>query len=471
MRLKKIFSGLLSLAVLAGAAYMPAYAAADTGEGVFLIDHDFTDKAEADLYTIDVGIDNKSTSNGNITVDFTSGWNEDNGIKIDITELLGTVPGQMLYASADVYTTATNGASRIFIETVSATGESTQIMIAESMEYDTDSNISLSGSCDAVTLNAGDTAYLCITQWSGYARFDNIKLWYNSGKTTLFEHTFNSEKAAQAAMYATYEEGYGTVEGGSGTVLKYDKGSASGTTAGIKIDLTENFGVDGTMSGNSFGASAYVKPGYSWNDGNSVEMFFEIVNGDNTEKVSICTADTETFAETAELFDSETSYSLGENWLAKPLSGEAVLDIADGDCVYLCITTDNNPVWYDDITVYTQPGAEEPDPDEPEPEQPKATLAEAAWAVTGADAGYTVDGTNNNELKTDDETVYGYKAEFDGLDNTTYTTVKATFKRTGSNDIIEQTKTITKVTSNGGAVFYIISNAELDMTNSSIVLE
>ncbi len=35
--------------------------------------------------------------------------------------------------------------------------------------------------------------------------------------------------------------------------------------------------------------------------------------------------------------------------------------------MYLCITSSNNPVWYDDITVYRQPGAADLTPDDPEP--------------------------------------------------------------------------------------------------------
>lgn len=35
--------------------------------------------------------------------------------------------------------------------------------------------------------------------------------------------------------------------------------------------------------------------------------------------------------------------------------------------MYLCITSSNNPVWYDDITVYRQPDAADLTPDDPEP--------------------------------------------------------------------------------------------------------
>lgn len=109
---------------------------------------------------------------------------------------------------------------------------------------------------------------------------------------------------------------------------------------------------------------------------------------------------------------------------------------------------------------------------EPEPTQPIADLEEANWRIEGSDTGYEVDNEKQNKLTVDGEEVFGYKATFSNLGSKTYTTVKATVKKANSNETQEQTKNIPELTMNGnGVVFYIISNAELDTTGSSIVLE
>ena len=125
--------------------------------------------------------------------------------------------------------------------------------------------------------------------------------------------------------------------------------------------------------------------------------------------------------------------------------------------------------YYCDLIAIAGISASEPDP-EPEPTQPTADLETANWSVEGSDTGYDV---NQNKLTVDGEDVFGYKATFSDLGSTTYTTVKATVKKADSNETKEQTKNISGgITLNdGGVVFYIISNAELDTTGSSIVLE
>lgn len=118
------------------------------------------------------------------------------------------------------------------------------------------------------------------------------------------------------------------------------------------------------------------------------------------------------------------------------------------------------------------------EPDEPtEPEKPTAVLTDAEWTVEdGSDIGYTVDSAKNNLTAPDGTVVYGYSASFKGLagDSTSYTKVTATVKKKdgGENDIKTQEKSMEGLTLNGGeAVFYIISNAELDASASTIVLE
>lgn len=104
------------------------------------------------------------------------------------------------------------------------------------------------------------------------------------------------------------------------------------------------------------------------------------------------------------------------------------------------------------------------------PEKATATLETAAWEST--DEEYTVDSENTNELTALDGTVvYGYKATFDDLGNVTYTKAVANVTNAETKATQMQDKNIAGITTEGGVVFYIISDAALDTGASTIVLE
>ena len=104
------------------------------------------------------------------------------------------------------------------------------------------------------------------------------------------------------------------------------------------------------------------------------------------------------------------------------------------------------------------------------PEKATATLETAEWTTT--DDKYTVDNENSNELTAPDgTTVYGYKAAFNDLGNVTYTKAEANVTNAETEATMSQEKDIAGITTEGGVVFYIISNAELDTDASTIVLE
>ena len=387
--------------------YMTGTASGSGGRRISVISNDFSDEAQLNGYTSYTENSGAITlSDGQLRIaGFNSYWAEDNGIRTDITDRIQGAHGSIVGASADIRTTY-SGESRVFLEIIDTNGNVKTVPIAAGSEYDGDGehggNISLSGDTgEALTFNSGDKIYLCLTQYSNEAYFDNIELWYYSEQAELFTHKFNTNKAEESAMYEPYSSG--KVEGGSGPVLKYDGFGNDG----VKINLTDKLGLSSELSGAVFGASAKIKPGFSSPEGTNAQMFFEIVGKDGSvKKISLCEAYASEYG-TIELTDSETGGTLGDNWLSKPLSGEAELSFSSTDTVYLCITSSNNPQWYDDISVYymtgTADGGDTPTP----PEAEEFTVS--APVLEGANAVVTV---NNTTSESRNITVYA--AEYDG---------------------------------------------------------
>lgn len=106
-----------------------------------------------------------------------------------------------------------------------------------------------------------------------------------------------------------------------------------------------------------------------------------------------------------------------------------------------------------------------------EPINPSAQLENANWGYTGNDNTYQTEG---NTITDGNETVYGYKATFSALENGTYTKAVLTADPV---DEDKEAKTSEKklegitLEAGGGAIFYVISNAALDTSNSSITLK
>lgn len=305
------------------------------------------------------GDGNLSYLNGQVLVTgFESGWKATNGIRTDITNLVKKASGATFGACVDVYSTA-SGASSIYLEVVSKDGSKVTYDFASSSEY-IDNNISLRGEVEKVNFISSDKVYLCVTQWSGYTSFDNIKLWYySSGQekeaedvtvTTVFRHTFNEKKAEEIALYESYLKNGGKVSAGNNPVIKFE--STSGTEGGVKINLTKTGILKQELSGSNFGASVNVKPGYGWGNSDNVEVFFEVVpKKGSVKRISVKKACLPDYV-TGKYVDSETGADMGGNWVDKGLSGEAILQFGKDDVVYLCITSTNNPMWIDDVRLY-----------------------------------------------------------------------------------------------------------------------
>lgn len=325
--------------------------------------HTFSNNDEAELYTDydeTIGHETLQSNGSRLSYKSNSSYSSNNGVKTDVTEYVKAHNGGTFTASADFITYWVGSDAKMFIEVVSESGAKKQIALDSAARDDIESGAvnTLAGRTQ-LTIEAGDKVYLCITNVAQDQNYDNItfsgKYTENTSpdddtrkKTQVFRHTFNKEKAAQTALYEPYRTGGGTVGGANATVLKYT--NSDGSVSGIKINITDKYGLKETLSGLTFGASAQVEPG-GWNSKSNVKMFFEVVGTDGTRTIDLYEAvpGTDTIGA---LTDSETGVDLGKSWLQSPVSGESVLSFTDDDKVYLCITSSENVMWLDDITLY-----------------------------------------------------------------------------------------------------------------------
>ena len=206
-------------------------------------------------------------------------------------------------------------------------------------------------------------------------------------------------------------------------------------------------------------------------DANTVKMSY----GDNANNI-VCTKliENKYGTLTALANNAATTYPSGfsgDYYTVKTYSNDTLIgiDYYSGHFNGVKTIKDKGKNYYGNITIYSgkYPAAEEP-------EAPTAAISAADWSAED-ETGYTVDETNKNKLTALDGTVvYGYKATFDNISSdTTYTTVKATVKKSGGSDddVRTQEKSIPNVNTDGSVVFYILSTEALDLENSSIVLE
>ncbi len=323
--------------------------------------HDFSDEAQGELYSVyDETRAPKAfgVSGGALNVDYDEDWNGTNGVKIDVTEYVSGHSGGEFKASADL-TSWFYGESNveIFFEAAASDGSSTKTVIASRSGSDLGAGEKMENINGETVLEFGDTdrVYLCITHPSGKHVIDNVSLtgtymnMPDDTKTYLFEHSFNAYKNDEAGMYEPYEAAGGVVSPGNSPVLKYENVTAQ--TSGIRIDLTDKFGLNPELSGLTFGARTMIKPGYTWSGSSNVKIFFEVISGGDVRTVALGEATPEN-SSAANGTDPDTGADLGTNWLTEPVSGESVLEFGENDTVYLCITSDQNQLWLDDIAVY-----------------------------------------------------------------------------------------------------------------------
>ena len=328
------------------------------------------------------------TAEGTLGVSFGEdpySWNDKNGIKKDITDVVKS--GSKYEVSADMYSSWWGGVSAKMFFEIKSGDTTTRVDIAEKVyESEGEGNVSLAGKADLI-FNEGDKVYLCITQPSGYQTYDNI----------IVKNIGEAEPIATPTVPSESDKP------DDGTVLS-DDFAESGNTAGYEVYDSANTGAEITAEG-TLGVSFGEDP-YSWNDKNgikkditdvvksgskyevsadmysswwggvSAKMFFEIKSGDTTTRVDIA----------EKVYESE-----GEGNVS--LAGKADLIFNEGDKVYLCITQPSGYQTYDNIIVKNigeaEPIATPTVPSESDKPDDGTVLSDD-FAESGNTAGYEV---------------------------------------------------------------------------------
>ena len=333
-------------ATATAAATVPAATATAAADGTVLSD-DFADGDVSGYVVYDsanTGAQAAVNEDGTLGVNFGAApydWNESNGVKKDITELVES--GSRYDISADVYSSWWGGVNaKLFFEIMSG-DTTTRVDIAEDMlEIEGDGSVSLKGEAN-LTFNEGDKVYLCITQAAGYQTYDNIVVKYvgkaQPSETIPPEVTdvpddgtvINDDfaKNGYTAGYTVYDSANTGAELSAEGVLGVNFGTAPydwNENNGVKKDITEL-----VESGSKYEASADVYS--SWWGGVNAKLFFEIESGGTKTRVPI----------------AEDGNAEGDGSMS--LSGKADLWFENGDKVYICITQAAGYQTYDNIVV------------------------------------------------------------------------------------------------------------------------
>ncbi|MGN0181329.1 MAG: S-layer homology domain-containing protein [Candidatus Ornithomonoglobus sp.] len=338
---RKLISFVTSAVMLLSALpAVPAVTAA--AEDITILNADFDDGGlnGFEVYAPSEGT-NPSIANEDGAVKFTegSGWNKNNGVKRDITQELaaaGFKSGDTISVSLDFSCSWYNNPANVFIE---VNGVKTTI-VSDGVGGETWTKTSLSGSA-AVTYNAGDTVYFCVTQHTGTHLYDNILITYSGGDSaTDAPSTTEIAPSGSEILNDTFDDGtlcgYEIYDPTAGTnpaintddgCLRFTEDSGWNKNNGIKKDITALLAVAGFKSGDTVSVSLDFS--CSWYN-NPANVFIE-VNGVRTILVSEGPG--------------------GEAWLKANLTGSAAVTYNAGDTVYFCVTQHTGNHLYDNIAL------------------------------------------------------------------------------------------------------------------------
>ena len=370
--------------------------------------------------------ENSGVMYGKLVYSYTSDWDDERCMRMDITELVKESGADSIGASAvmgsfwwgtsdeDLVT------SSMFIDVTDAEGNSVNTYqldrkpgsYGELVFTDNRAEVELSGEAD-ISYGADNKIYLCIKNGTGYQDYDNMTIWTNENgsggdpsetdkpeqdtRVIVFSDDFTSEE--HIGRYAPYAEGTldESADAPSGIeygTLVYNFAEGWGDDHGMRMDITD------IVSGNAlddFGVNAGFGS-YYW--GNSDEtiarasMSIEVVgaNGDTKDTIDLCS-----------MPDKYADLVFDDGGRAEVmLSGEVEagrLSYESGDTVYLCIKHGSGRHDYDDITIWRHGGASESD---------KAVKVYTPY-LSGNEAVVTVTNTTDSEAQ-----VCVYAASYEG---------------------------------------------------------
>lgn len=275
-------------------------------------------------------------------------WDNSNGVKTDVTEYVKEYSGCSFGVSAEITSWAWTyenedgslGVNKAgaFFKVVGDEGERI-IPIAEgpdSAEAITDNAAVISGSA-VLSFNENDTVYLCFTQGGGQQQYKNISFTVQSPDKLAGNEIFGKgfeiyDDANTAGEITQIWDNYG---------IEASMGNQWADNNGVKLNVTRYVS---NHSGGRFSVSVDMTS-YAWNgkaeDGtdiiNKASAFFLTTDAEGNETV------------TALCEGPENSSDITDNTVT--LSGSSILNVSEGDTVYLCFTQGGGTHQYKNISM------------------------------------------------------------------------------------------------------------------------
>lgn len=286
-------------------------------------------------------------------------WDDKNGIKIDITNVIKESGASRFGASADVLSWWWGeAAASISIEVVSDEGTET-IALGAANGTEIGTAITVSGEAD-ITLEDGEKAYLCIKHRSGTQQYDNISFWSLDGgeepdpdttpepgpaptpDTRVIVFSDDFADADDEKRYSAYTDDSlktSTIQYGA-LAYTFNEGWSDININGMKADISDIVKNNGITTLN---ASVDITS-YYWND-NAPKLGAEVYN-ENNELVN-----------SYELATGPSALTDGER---VTLSGSAAIEYGGTDTIYLTVKHPSGDHQYDNIMIWTDASQVEP---------------------------------------------------------------------------------------------------------------
>lgn len=275
------------------------------------------------------------TDDGRLSASMGNDWNDDNGIKKDITSALsGTENGDTLKISMDFastyWNTATIAKAKLFLEVINGS-ETRQITIYEGPESvaANDETVTLSGETDSFEYKSGETVYLCVTQPSGMCYVDNISIEKYAADNTavLFSYSGSSFEGQEFnSIISPYDSSDESWKCGAenGQLTLYEMNSTSWQN-GFRIDVTDyikQYETDTVYSASVRMKSTYWDKKDNGTIGCPAALFLEKNDGTRYPMADA---------------PQQASEVDSDDWAE--IAGEAgSIELADNETIYLCMT-------------------------------------------------------------------------------------------------------------------------------------
>lgn len=289
-------------------------------------------------------------------------WDANNGVKVDITDVIKNSGSTKFGASADIISHWWGEAkAALFFEVVNES-DTEKIVINEAAGTENGKALTLTGDA-SVSVSDGDTVYLCVTHPSGYHSIDNISLWSyeNSGdeptptpdeptptpdeptpdtRVVVFNDDFSDEDDAD--RYSAYVENSLDPSGTNGIIwgaLSYKFSNGNSAENGMRADITDIVKDNSITTLNvSLDMLSY------WWGGNAAKLTAEVVGADGTVKNRY-----QLDAKPEDFTDKDGTYVT--------LSGSADIAYEDTDSIYVCITHNSGDHNYDNLVIWVDGSA------------------------------------------------------------------------------------------------------------------